>query len=273
MIDAHQHVWQLGRNGHAWPSEADGPIFRDYGLADFRAEAAPFGVIRTVLVQSQPDARDTDWLLGLAEADDLVAGVVGWADLAAPDAPGRIAHLASRPKLKALRPMVQDLAADWYDDPALDPAFAAMAGHDLRLDALVRVPHLPSLDRLAARFPRLAIVIDHAAKPRIEAEDGYAEWHATIAPLAARANVFCKLSGLLTECGSAPPEAVEPYAEAILALFGPERTLWGSDWPVLELAGGYGEWLSLAQACVPAAAREDVFGRTAARFYGLEEAR
>lgn len=273
MIDAHQHVWQLGRNGHAWPTEAEGPIFRDYGLADFRAEALPLGVTRAVLVQSQPDARDTEWLLGLAETDDVVAGVVGWADVAAPDAPARIADLASRPKLKALRPMVQDLAADWYDDPTIEPAFAAMAQHGLRLDALVRVPHLASLDRLAARLPRLPIVIDHAAKPRIDAQDGYAEWHAAIAPLAARANVFCKLSGLLTECGRAPPEAIEPYARAILALFGPERTLWGSDWPVLELADSYGDWLSLAQARVPIAARDDVFGRTATRFYGLEEAR
>ena len=113
MIDAHQHVWQLGRNGCVWPSEAEAPIFRDYGLADFRAEALPHGATRTVLVQSQPDARDTDWLLGLAETDDLVAGVVGWADFLAPDAPARIAALASRPKHKALRPRVQDLTADW----------------------------------------------------------------------------------------------------------------------------------------------------------------
>ena len=270
MIDAHQHVWQLGRNGCVWPTEAEAPIFRDYGLADFRAEAAPVGVGRTVLVQSQEDARDTEWLLDLAEADDGVAGVVGWADFHAPDAPYRIASLAARPKLKALRPMVQDLAADWYDDPALDPAFAAMAGSGLRLDALVRVPHLAALDRLAARFPGLAIVIDHAAKPRIDADEGFAEWHAAIAPLAARPNVFCKLSGLLTECGSAPHEAVEPYVGAILDLFGPERTMWGSDWPVLELAAGYGEWLELARDCVPVAAQEDVFARTAARFYGLE---
>jgi L-fuconolactonase len=272
MIDAHQHVWQLGRNGCAWPTKAEEPIFRDYGLADFRAEAARCGVARTVLVQSQEDARDTDWLLDLAEADDTVAGVVGWADLGAPDAAARIAALAAKPKLKALRPMVQDKLADWYDDPVLETAFAAMVEHGLRLDALVRVPHLAALDRLAERFPQLAIVIDHAAKPHIDAEDGYAEWHAAIAPLAARPNVFCKLSGLLTECGSAPAEAIGPYVGAILELFGPERTMWGSDWPVLELAAGYCEWLSMAQACVPRAARQHVFEGTAARFYGLEAA-
>ena len=104
----------------------------------------------------------------------------------------------------------------------------------------------------------------------IDADEGFAEWHAAIAPLAARPNVFCKLSGLLTECGSAPHVAIEPYAGGILELFGSERTMWGSDWPVLELAAGYGEWLELARDCVPVAAQEDVFARTAARFYGLE---
>jgi L-fuconolactonase len=270
MIDAHQHVWQIGRNGCVWPTEAERPIFRDYGLADFGAEALPRRVTRTVLVQSQEDARDTDWLLSLAESHDLVAGVVGWTDFAAPGAPARIAALAARSKLKALRPMVQDRAADWYDDSALEPAFGAMTEHGLCLDALVRVPHLASLDRLAARFPQLAIVIDHAAKPRIGAAEGFAEWHTRIAPLAARPNVFCKLSGQLTECGAAPRQAIEPYVRAILELFGPKRTMWGSDWPVLELAAGYGDWLSLAQSWVPVADRNEVFGQTAARFYKLE---
>jgi L-fuconolactonase len=272
VIDAHQHVWQLGRNGCVWPTAAEGPIYRDYGLADFRGESAPAAVSGSVLVQSQEDARDTDWLLDLAESDDLVAAVVGWADFAAPDAVSRITSLAARPKLKALRPMVQDKAADWYDNPALEPAFAAMVTHGLRLDALVRVQHLAALDRLAERFPDSPIVIDHAAKPRIAAPDGFDEWHAAIAPLAARPNVFCKLSGLLTECAGAPADAIGPYAHAILALFGPGRTMWGSDWPVLELASSYGEWLRLSQASVPAVARDDVFGRTAAHFYGFKEA-
>jgi L-fuconolactonase len=269
MIDAHQHVWQIGRNGCVWPTEAERAIFRDYGLADFRAEGLALGVTRTVLVQSQEDARDTDWLLELAELDDTVAGVVGWADLAAPEAPARIGELATRPKLKALRPMVQDRAADWYDDPALEPAWMAMIEHGLRLDALVRVPHLASLNRLAGRFPKLGIVIDHAAKPRIGDDDGFAQWHAAIAPLAARPNVFCKLSGLLTECGGAPAEAIEPFAEYILALFGPDRTMWGSDWPVLELAASYRAWFDQAQSCVPAG-HDRIFGQTAAKFYGLE---
>jgi L-fuconolactonase len=272
MIDAHQHVWALGRNGCTWPTEAEGQIFRDFALADFRAEAVPHGVTRTILVQSQENARDTEWLIEVAETAADVAAVVGWTDLAAPDAPEHIAALAARPKLKGLRPMVEDRAADWYDDPALEPGLKAIFEYGLRLDVLVRVPHLAALDRLARRMPELPIVIDHAAKPRIGADGGFEEWHSAIAPLAKRRNVFCKLSGLLTECIGAPAEAAEPYARSILHLFGPERAMWGSDWPVLELASTYDEWLSLARALVPTAAHEEVFGRTAARFYGVEQA-
>ena len=269
MIDAHQHIWTLGRNGCTWPTEAEGPIFRDYGLGDFASEAAAHGIAGTVLVQSQERARDTEWLLEVAEEAEMVAAVVGWADLAAPDAAERVAALAARRKLKSLRPMVQDRGPDWYDDPALEAGFIAMIEHGLRLDALVRVPHLPALDRLAQRRPELSIVIDHAAKPRIGANGGFTEWHSAIAPLATRPNVFCKLSGLLTECGDAPLQAAEAYVRAILSLFGPERTLWGSDWPVLELASTYGDWLALARAWVPAAAHGAVFGQTSAHFYGI----
>lgn len=269
MIDAHQHIWTLGRNGCTWPTAAEGPIFRNYRLDDFRAQAAARGVARTVLVQSQEDARDTEWLLEIAETEPVVAAVVGWVDLAASDAAERVATLAARSKLKSLRPMVQDRAPDWYDDPALEVGFAAMVEHGLRLDALVRVPHLAALDRLAGRMPETPIVIDHAAKPRIGTEGGFAEWHAAIAPLADRPNVYCKVSGLLTECGGAPADAAGPYVEAVLDLFGGERTMWGSDWPVLELASTYGEWLELARAWVPAAAHTGVFEITAGRFYGI----
>jgi L-fuconolactonase len=270
MIDAHQHVWEIGRNGCAWPTDAEGAIFRDYSLDDFRRHALRDRVTATILVQSQEDECDTDWLLDLAAREDLVAAVVGWTDLAAPQARERIAELASRPKLVGLRPMVQQREADWYDAPELEPAFSAMTEHRLALDALVRTTHLASLDRLAPRFPDLRIVIDHAAKPAIDDQLGFEEWYATIAPLAKRPNVSCKLSGLLTECGSAPPEAIEPYVAATLALFGPDRVMWGSDWPVLELVSTYSEWLRIARRLVPEAMHDAVFGGTAQHFYRLD---
>jgi len=267
MIDAHQHIWKIGEHGCAWPTAAEAPIFRDYSPEDYRAVSLPHGVAATVLVQSQEDDSDTDWLIEVAANDDLIAGVVAWADLR--DAQ-RISLLASQPKLVGLRPIVQHRETDWYDRPELEPGWRVMIEHGLRLDALVRVQHLPSLDRLAARHPALAIVIDHAAKPEIDSPDGYVRWHEAISPLAERPNVMCKFSGLLTECGSAPPEAIEPYVEAILALFGPERVMWGSDWPVLEMVSTYGDWLDQARRLVPKEAQLAVFGGTAGRFYGLK---
>lgn len=267
MIDAHHHVWTIGEHGCTWPTAAEEPIFRDYSLEDFRAVARPHGLTATVLVQSQEDDRDTDWLLDIAEQDETVAGVVGWADLRDPE---RISVLASRPKLVGLRPIVQHREADWYDRPELESGWQAMIDHGLRFDALIRVQHLASLDRLAARHPGLPIVIDHAAKPEIDSPAGYERWREAIAPLAERPNVHCKLSGLLTECGSAPAEAIEPYVGAILDLFGPDRVMWGSDWPVLEMVSNYVDWLDQARRLVPETAHEAVFGGTAARFYGLK---
>ena len=270
MIDAHQHIWALGRHGCIWPTAAEGPIHRDYSLEDFRRDALPHGVIATVLVQSQEDDRDTEWLLDVAADDHMVAGVVGWADLASTEGPQRIAELSGLPKLVGLRPMIQQREADWLDRPELEAAFRAMTEYALRLDALVRVQHLASLDRLAGKHPGMQIAIDHAAKPVIDSPDGFETWCEAISPLAGRPNVACKLSGLLTECGAAPADAVEPYVAAILDLFGPERVMWGSDWPVLELVSTYGQWLETARRLVPEAAHEPVFGGTAARFYGLK---
>lgn len=268
MIDAHVHIWRLGENGCVWPEASDGPIHRDFGLDEWTALAG--GGARAILVQSQESDADTDWLIETA-ADPRVAALVGWADLEAEGAPRRIRALAAAPKLAGLRPMVQHREADWYDRPGLAPALSAMAEAGLRLDALVRVRHLPALGRLADAFP-LPIVVDHAAKPAIADPSGYRAWYEAIAPLADRPAVAVKLSGLLTECGAAPPDAIEPYAEALLRLFGPERLLWGSDWPVLNLAADYQSWLARARDLVPGHAQAALFGGTARAFYGLPEA-
>jgi L-fuconolactonase len=261
MIDAHVHVWRLGANGCTWPPPELAAIHRDFTLADYRAASSP-AIDRVILVQSQEDPADTSWLLSLAEADPLVAGVVGWSpltDAAAIDA------LARHPKLVALRPMVQDRSADWFDAPALDPALAAMARHGLVLDALIRPRHLPALARLAARHPALRIVVDHAAKPEPGA---VASWAEALRAVAARPNAACKLSGLLTEL---PAEAIPEAIAVIRAAFGPDRLLWGSDWPVLTLADSFAAWLDRARALVPEADHPAVFGGTARTFYGLPQ--
>jgi L-fuconolactonase len=274
LIDAHQHFWRVGRNGFAWPTPDLAAIHRDFGPADLEAIGARLGLAGSVLVQSQADDRDTDWLLELAAAEPLVLGVVGWADLGAPGAPARIAELARRPKLRGLRPMLQNLDDDaWIARPSLDPALDAMIAHGLSLDALVLTRHLPHLLTLARRRPDLAIVIDHGAKPPIATGEQAEAWTLGVDALAALPQVFCKLSGLLTEASpSQAPDALAPYVRRLVSAFGPDRLMWGSDWPVLDLAGDYGGWLVLAKSLSGLTDPADLaalFGGTCRRFYRI----
>jgi len=269
VIDAHVHIWRLGRNGCTWPTPDLTTIHRDFGLIDVAATLADTSVERVVLVQSQESEDDTAWLLARATGAPVVAGVVGWADPAAIDIGKRIASLQRQGRLVGLRVMAQDRPAQWLADPALHAQFQAMAQAGLALDLLVRPRHLAVCADLAARFPELRMIIDHCAKPEIE-RDGLAAWREAIAPAAERANMMCKLSGLITEAAPGQPvEALAPYVETALDLFGPERLVWGSDWPVINLNGDYGAWLDFARAAIPAARRDAVFGGNARAFYRL----
>lgn len=269
-IDAHQHFWLLRDRRGEWPPPELAAIHRDVLPADLEPLLRSCGVGGTVLVQTRQSGDDTRFMLDLAGRHSFILGVVGWVDLKAPDAPGEIARLAAHPALKGLRPMLQDLDdPDWIADPALDPAVAAMRAHGLRFDALVTPAHLPALTAFATRHPDLPIVIDHGAKPRI-ATGEFAGWRRAMAGLAALPALHCKLSGLLTEAGGRrEPAALRPYVETLLELFGPRRLLWGSDWPVLLLAGEYGEWLAMCLDLVPEGDHAAVFGGNAAAFYGL----
>ena len=271
MIDAHQHFWCLDRGDYGWLTPALGPIYRDFGPADLAPILARRAIDATILVQAAPTDRETTWLLDLAAKTSFVAGVVGWVAFDAPDVADRIAALATERRLVGLRPMVQDEPDDdWLLRPALAPAFEAMIAHGLVFDALVLPRHLPRLVRVLESHPELRVVVDHGAKPRVR--DGeIASWAAAMAPIAAHPQVSCKLSGLVTE---APPDAdlemLRPYVATLLELFGPGRLLWGSDWPVVELAGGYDRWHNLARGALSgldAAAQADVFGGNALRVY------
>lgn len=244
-IDAHFHCWQLARGDYGWLTPALAPIYRDVAISDWQAQSAPHGVTGGVLVQAAPTEAETAFLLAQADAHPAVLGVVGWVDLAAVDAPARIEQLARHPRLKGLRPMLHDIKdAEWILQPALAPALQAMAGCGLVFDALVRPVHLPHLLTLAARHPDLRMVIDHAGKPGIAAGQ-WQPWADGMASLASQTGAWCKLSGLLTEAGPTPPPgAVQPWAAHVLACFGADRLVWGSDWPVLELAGSYGRWFA-----------------------------
>jgi L-fuconolactonase len=271
-VDAHFHCWRLDRGDYGWLTPALAPIHRDVGIDDWQRVAQPHGVRGGILVQAAPTEAETRFLLDQARAHAAVLGVIGWLDLLAADAPQRIAQLvATEPKLRGLRPMLHDIAdADWVLQPRLTPALDAMAAHGLVFDALVKPPHLPRVQALAQRHPTLDIVVDHGAKPDIAARQ-WQPWADDLAALAVLPNVVCKLSGLLTEAGPAPTHgAARAWCEHLLQVFGPQRLLWGSDWPVLELAASYDDWWQDTQAVLaglPGAERRAVLGDNACRVY------
>jgi len=275
-IDSHQHFWRIADRQGQWPPSALAPIHRDFSPSDLLPALRRCGIDGTVLVQSLPTLADTDYLLDLAARNAHVRGVVGWVDMASPAAREQIARLARDPLLKGLRPMLQDLPDDtWADDPAYDAAARAMIEHGLAFDALVRSAQLPALLGFAQRHPELRIVIDHGGKPPI-AQGGTWPWQAHIAALAALSHVHCKLSGLLTEADPhADKAALAPWVDHLFSAFGHDRLLWGSDWPVLNLAADYDAWFAMATALceaqpgVDATALAAVFGGNACRFYHL----
>jgi L-fuconolactonase len=272
-IDAHQHFWRLSRGDYGWLTPGSGPLWRDFLPADLAPLLAAAGVEATVLVQAAPTSAETAFLLELADRTPFVAAVVGWVDFEAPDAAHQIATLAARPKLKGLRPMVQDLADDaWMLRGTLAPAIGAMVAHGLAFDALVKPRHLPILLEFAARHPGLRIVIDHGGKPDIAA--GVLEpWARDIRLLARDTGLYCKLSGLLTEAAPGAGLAqLRPFIDTLIDAFGPDRLMWGSDWPVVNLSGDYLGWAQGVREAIErrlgASAQAAILGGTAAEFYG-----
>ena len=273
-VDFHQHFWRLDRGDYGWLTEADHPaIYRDFLPDDLSLNLRRCRVDRTVLVQAAPTEAETLFLLDLADATPFVAGVVGWTDFEARDAPERIAALAQRKTLLGLRPMLPGPARRRLDlRPSVAPAIAAMQAAGLRFDALVLPRHLPVLARFLERHPDLPTVIDHAAKPHIA--DGVMEpWATHMRAIARDTAALCKVSGLATEAGPGwNTQRLRPYIDVLLEAFGPARLMWGSDWPVLNEAGDYVRWVATANelmAMVPAAERGPIFGQNAAAFYGI----
>jgi L-fuconolactonase len=275
IIDAHQHFWTLTRGDYVWLTSATGVLYRDYLPQDLAPILKDNAVSTTVLVQAAPTEAETHYLFGLAQGQPFIGGVVGWVDFESADAPQRIAALASAGggKLKGLRPMIQDIADPrWVTRPELDAAFEAMTQQDLVFDALVRPRHLAALRERLLRHPTLRAVLDHAGKPDI-AHGGLEPWAADLERLAHDTPICCKLSGLLSQAGERrSAEDLLPYVAQIFSSFGAERVLWGSDWPVVNAAGAYAEWLGLARGlierCAPGGA-DQVLSAAAARLYRL----
>jgi L-fuconolactonase len=276
-IDAHQHFWRIARGDYGWLTPHLSTLYRDFEPVDLAPLLARHRIERTILVQAAPTLDETRFLLDIARATPFVAGVVGWTDFEALNAGETIGDLASEPLLAGLRPMVQDLADDdWLIDPKLAAAFDAMAGNGLVFDALVMPRHLPRLMTVIERHPGLTIVVDHGAKPAIR-ERHLDPWRAQIRAIASHRATHVKLSGLVTEAGAQwTVDDLRPYVDHLLECFGPSRVLWGSDWPVVELAGGYARWFAATEALlrgISESARANIFGENAARIYAKERIR
>jgi L-fuconolactonase len=270
-IDAHHHLWTLARGDYGWLTPDLTPIYRDFTVSDLTQHLTLARIEGTILVQAAPTEAETLYLLEVAEHARLIRGVVGWTDFDAPDGVARIDRLSEQGVLVGLRPMVQDMVDDdWLLRPALVPLLKAMARYGLVFDALVKPRHLPRLLRLVDGHPDLTFVLDHCGKPSLKTGDIEA-WRADVALLAERPNIVCKLSGLATE---AKPDwqiaDLRQAVEHVCEHFSPDRLLWGSDWPVVDLVGGYAKWFAAAEALLAALSpheKASIFGGNATRIY------
>ena len=278
IVDGHHHLWDLRVRDQDWiTGPALAPLRRDFLLDDYQQLAAGYGVAASIAVQTVTVPAETPELLALAAASDLIAGVVGWTDLAAPDVADKIAALTEMPggaKLVGLRHQVQNEPdPDWLTRPDVLRGLAAVAQAGLVYDLVITAGQLAASAQAAAAVPDLVFVLDHLGKPPIAA--GRTEpWARDLRGLAALPNTVAKLSGLVTEADWRRWQVADlrPYAEVALDAFGPARMMFGSDWPVCTLAASYPDVLAAARdltAGLSPAEREAVFAGTATSVYGL----
>ena len=273
-IDAHQHFWDLSRFDYAWmPPEPS--VLRQSFLPDLLEPILKRNRFDgSIVVQANTLLDETRWLLDLAEAHEFIRAVVGWVDLTDPRLGATLDELQRHPKFKGVRRPVQDEADDhWLLRPDVLAGLAELARRGLPYDLMLRPKHLPLVPNIAGRVPELRMVIDHIAKPPIAAQ-AMEPWARDIEAAAQLPQVYCKLSGMITEADPANwnAEHLRRYVAHVMRIFGPDRLMFGSDWPVCMLAGSWKQVLAaFTQSIGPQTieVREKLLGGTAARFYRI----
>ena len=275
VIDAHQHFWELGRFNYDWlnadPLE---PIRRTYLPADLKMHLDATGVDQSIFVQTQHNVEENRWVLQFCEDNDFLAGMVGWVDLASSDCEAQVEEFNANPYFVGVRHVTHDEPDDDFiiRDDVIN-GLRVLEKHSVPFDLLFFVKHLKHAQTLAKALPNLPMVIDHLAKPEIK--DGRLDnWEDNFRAAAKFPNVYCKISGMVTEADwqNWKPADLKPYVEIALEVFGPDRCMYGSDWPVCELAGTYEQVIGAAREVLSSLSETEqaqVFGGTAKKFYGL----
>jgi L-fuconolactonase len=272
-IDSHQHFWRLGQFDTRWlDAPAHGPIRRDFLPVHLKPLVDSVGVDKTVFVQTQHDRQETRWALRLADEHPWIAGVVGWVDLTSPDCEAQLAEFAEHPKFVGVRHITQDEPDDdFIVRPDVIAGLKVLERRGVPFDLLFYERHLRHAAVLGELLPELPMVIDHLAKPHIKMRT-IDDWARNLRAAARHEQIYCKLSGMITEADWShwSPADLKPYVEIAVASFGPERLMFGSDWPVCELAGTYQQVFAALTECLSPLSeteRARIFGGTAREFY------
>jgi L-fuconolactonase len=274
-IDAHHHLWRYSAAEYGWITPEMKVIRRDFLPADLEPLMHHFGIEGTVAVQARQTLEETTWLLGLSEKHPLIRGVVGWVPLTEGAGVKRsLERFAAHKRLRAVRHVVQDEPDPQYIlRKDFNEGVSALREFGLRYDILIFERHLPAAIEFVDRHPNQTFILDHIAKPRIK-DRIISPWDRNMRELAKRQNVYCKLSGMITEADPRhwTAEGLQPYIDVVIGAFGSRRVMYGSDWPVMLLAGDYERWyrtVRLAIAKLSLAEQDRIMGETAAEAYGI----
>jgi L-fuconolactonase len=273
-IDAHQHYWNIERGNLGWLEEGT-IMYRSYLPGDLKPNLSKHGMDATIVVQAEPKHEETDFLLALAASEPTIAGVVGWLDLESPDYRSVYERFKRDPKFVGFRVMIQEMAdANEVLAPAYIEALTYFAEQKQPIDLLMRASQLDTVVQLLEQVPLLHAVIDHIGKPAI-ASGELEPWKEQLRIIASYPNVYCKLSGMVTEADHLKWEQEQfvPYIHHAIECFGPKRVMFGSDWPVCLLAASYDQCMDVLESALPEGyskeEREALFGGNAARFYRI----
>jgi L-fuconolactonase len=274
-IDSHHHLWKYSAAEYGWITPEMKVIRRDFLPADLEPLMHHFGIEGTVAVQARQTLEETTWLLGLSEKHPLIRGVVGWVPLTEGAGVKRsLERFAAHKRLRGVRHVVQDEPDPQYIlRKDFNEGVSALREFGLRYDILIFERHLPAAIEFVDRHPNQTFILDHIAKPRIK-DKIISPWDRNMRELAKRQNVYCKLSGMITEADPRhwTAEGLQPYFDVVLGAFGSRRVMYGSDWPVMLLAGDYERWyrtVRLAIAKLSQAEQDRIMGGTAAEAYGI----